>query len=242
MTALDAALATLVGWREPLYTVHTRIHDNACMHACIHVRIQVSRREALYMCTKRISSTTIKAELKPHTDGRRQLRYRIDPMSRYTHLPSGFDWDGSEKRKAAEAVEREAVRLALMAEIRTCLYAHAYMHTHMHTFMQGRLALEAEMAEQRRVVEAEHEERYHRLWAEWATSLGEYEVREREARVTCEQAVEEAAALRARAEEAARKAEAGWLACRAQSEELERRVEELQVRGKGLWVRVRGER
>lgn len=96
------------------------------------------------MCTKRISSTTIKAELKPHSDGRRQLRYRIDPTSRYTHLPSGYDWDGSEKRKEVEAAEREAVRLVLLmprcthayicthADIQMypCLHMHPRMHAH----------------------------------------------------------------------------------------------------------------
>lgn len=85
------------------------------------------------------------------------------------------------------------------------------------------------MAEQRRVAEAEEAERYHRLWAEWATSLGEYEARERQARIACEQAEAEAATLRARAAEAVRAAEAGRLAWREQSEELDLRVEELQV-------------
>ena len=74
----------------------------------------IARREALYNCTKRISSTTIKAELKPHVapqDAKRELRYRIDPCSRYTHLPVGPDWDGSAQRRAAEQAEREARRV-----------------------------------------------------------------------------------------------------------------------------------
>jgi hypothetical protein len=71
----------------------------------------VARREALYNCTKRISSTTIKAELKPHTDAKRELRYRIDPSSRYTHLPLGTDWDGQQQqREAAKEQAKQAQR------------------------------------------------------------------------------------------------------------------------------------
>lgn len=65
----------------------------------------VARREDLYNCTKRISGNTQKMELKPTLDARRELRYRIDPASRYTHLPRGDDWEPTANK---QRLEREA--------------------------------------------------------------------------------------------------------------------------------------
>ena len=104
------------------------------------LRALVQRREDLYTCTKRVSGTTLKSELKPTTDAKRwggvaggggggggqgggggggggggpsELKYRIDPASRYTHLPLGTDWEPEvtrqreEQRAKMEARRRE---------------------------------------------------------------------------------------------------------------------------------------
>ena len=86
----------------------------------------VQRREDLYTCTKRVSGTTIKSELKPTTDAKRELRYRIDPKTRYTHLPPGTDWEPEVTRQLeakrrnkerAEAAQYEAAFASWSAEL-----------------------------------------------------------------------------------------------------------------------------
>ena len=72
----------------------------------------VQRREDLYNCTKRVSGTTQKSELKPTVDAKRELRYRIDPATRYTHLPPGTDWEPAQtKLRLAQQEKREKQRL-----------------------------------------------------------------------------------------------------------------------------------
>ena len=57
----------------------------------------------------------MQAELKPHlieggTFGKRELRYQVDPKTRYSHLPIDHDWDGMAAQRKAEAAEREVQR------------------------------------------------------------------------------------------------------------------------------------
>eukprot|EP00966_Prymnesium_polylepis_P033809 785950-Prymnesium_polylepis.1 len=66
----------------------------------------LKRREMLYGCTKRISGTNRLSELKPPL-ARGSLAYRIDPCSRYCHLPPGVDWDGSMRQLAIEVRDME---------------------------------------------------------------------------------------------------------------------------------------
>ena len=48
----------------------------------------LSRREALFAYTKRVSGHNRLTELKPHVDSAsRKYSYGIDPLSRYTSLP-----------------------------------------------------------------------------------------------------------------------------------------------------------
>ena len=93
----------------------------------------VARREELYGCSKRLSGNTMKTELKPCVDAKRGgLTYRIDPASRYTHLPPRGEWaarrtlaeetaeeqfeEETRAHAAAEAAQREAAVVAAEAE------------------------------------------------------------------------------------------------------------------------------
>ena len=81
----------------------------------------VMRREFLYGCTKRISGTNRLSELKPPTaksGGTTTVAYRIDPCTRYCHLPPGVDWDGSMKVLVAEMGDMEKVQAEMAGRLR----------------------------------------------------------------------------------------------------------------------------
>ena len=81
----------------------------------------VMRREFLYGCTKRISGTNRLSELKPpiaKSSGNSTVAYRIDPCTRYCHLPPGIDWDGSMKVLVAEMGDMEEAQQEMESRLR----------------------------------------------------------------------------------------------------------------------------
>ena len=199
----------------------------------------VARREALYNCTKRISSTTIKVELKPHlgstSDGnafdasnlqRQQLRYRIDPISRYTHLPQGpeFDWDGSVRRRAELAKMREAAAAAEAAAASSALEAIEARRRELETEAAEAAEAEVEAAAKRRLAAALAAEALVKRHAEQAAEKEAARLREAaEREAAAEAAAREGEAARKREEERLERERVAEEACRrAEEERLER--------------------
>lgn len=168
-----------------------------------------NRREDLYNCTKRISSQTIKAELKPiwaDGVGRRELRYRIHPASRYAHLPSNngqSNWElqptRGQMREMAKAAEEEE---------------------------QRRREVEAKEEQRRREAEA----KYEMAFAEWSDRLKEAQSRHRAAVAGYETLVSDLAVVEHKAAEASKAALASRELAEAKRKEVEEELDALRAK------------